>query len=40
MKNFISGNYVNQGYYKSFQPNLVNQAWQIDDMKIIDMLGV
>ena len=39
MKNFISGNYVNQGYYKSFQPNLVNQAWQINDMKIIDMLS-
>ncbi|MBE9466884.1 MAG: Fic family protein [Bacteroidetes bacterium] len=39
MKNYISGNYINQGSYKSFQPNLVNQAWQINDMKIIDMLS-
>ena len=28
MKNFVSGTYVNQGYYKSFQPNFINNANQ------------
>jgi Fic family protein len=39
MKKFKSGKYVNQGYYKSFQPEPINRLWQIDDMKIIDMLS-
>lgn len=39
MKNFISGNYVNQGYYKSFQPELINHHWIVDDMEILQLLS-
>lgn len=39
MKNFTSGTYINQGYYKSFQPNFINRKWQIDNMELIDLLG-
>lgn len=35
MKNFKSGTYINQGYYKSFQPNLINHPWVIENMEII-----
>jgi len=39
MKNFKPGLYINQGYYKSFQPNLINREWQLDDMEVINLLG-
>ncbi len=39
MKNFKSGSYINQGYYKSFQPNLINKQWKIDDMELIQLLS-
>jgi Fic family protein len=39
MKDFKSGTYINQGYYKSFQPNFINRKWQIDNMELIDLLG-
>ncbi len=39
MKSFRSGNYVNQGYYKSFQPNPINRNWQVDDMKLLQLLS-
>jgi len=39
MKNFKSGIYINQGYYKSFQPNIINRKWEIDNMEIIQLLG-
>ena len=32
MKNFKAGNHVNQGSYKSFQPDKINQEWNIDNM--------
>ncbi len=35
MKEFKSGLYINQGYYKSFQPNPINHSWVIDNMEII-----
>lgn len=38
MKNFKAGFYVNQGHYKSFQPNLINRQWQISDMETITLL--
>lgn len=39
MKDFKSGTYINQGYYKSFQPNPINKAWKLDDMKVITLLS-
>lgn len=39
MKNFNPGQYINQGYYKSFQPNFINRQIQIDDISIIGLLS-
>jgi Fic family protein len=39
MKDFKSGNYINQGYYKSFQPNLINKDWHIEDMQLLNLLS-
>ena len=39
MKTFKSGNRINQGTYKSFQPNKINQQWGIDDMEVLNLLS-
>lgn len=39
MKNFISGNFISQGYYKSFEPNQINKEWEIFDMHILTLLS-
>jgi len=39
MKNYKSGNYQNQGYYKSFQPEIINKLWLLDDMEIQQLLS-
>jgi Fic family protein len=39
MKNFKAGQYINQGYYKSFQPNFINKQIQVDDMEVIKLLS-
>jgi len=39
MKNYKSGNFQNQGYYKSFQPSLINKHWLLDDMEIQQLLS-
>jgi Fic family protein len=39
MRNFKSGRYVSQGGYKSFQPELLNRAWQVDSMPVIALLS-
>jgi len=39
MKTFEAGVYINQGYYKSFQPNLIDKEWKLDDMELISLLG-
>ena len=39
MKNFKSGIYISQGSYKSFQPELLNRSWQIDDMSVFALLS-
>lgn len=31
MKDFKAGTYINQGYYKSFQPTELNKPWLLDD---------
>lgn len=38
MKNFKAGHKINQGTYKSFQPELINREWQVDDMEIVSLL--
>ncbi|MBL7110513.1 MAG: Fic family protein [Bacteroidales bacterium] len=39
MKNFKSGQYISQGYYKSFQPEFINRQWYIESMEIIQLLS-
>jgi Fic family protein len=39
MKDFKSGNFINQGYYKSFEPNSINRKWQIFDMEVLTLLS-
>lgn len=39
MQNFKSGTYINQGYYRSFSPSLINRNWKIDDMEVITLLS-
>lgn len=39
MKNFKSGYYINQGYYKSFMPEYINRQWTLDDMELLELLS-
>lgn len=39
MKTFKAGNRINQGTYKSFQPNKINQEWRIEDMGVLNLLS-
>ncbi len=39
MKDFKAGTYVSQGYYKSFQPTLINRQWHLDNMEVIQLLS-
>jgi Fic family protein len=39
MKNYNAGSYINQGYYKSFQPSLINKQWMIDNMEVLQLLS-
>ncbi|MEX0810748.1 MAG: Fic family protein [Chitinophagales bacterium] len=39
MKNFISGTYINQGYYKAFIPEKINRKWELSDMEVIQLLS-
>jgi Fic family protein len=39
MKDFQSGNYINQGTYKSFQPTFINRKWELQNMDIIQLLS-
>jgi Fic family protein len=39
MKDFTAGTYVSQGYYKSFQPTLINSQWHLDNMEVIQLLS-
>lgn len=39
-KNFTSGHYINQGYYKAFIPNIINREWKIDDMQVLRLLSL
>lgn len=39
MKQFKSGQYISQGSYKSFQPNLINRQWTIESMEVLNLLS-
>ncbi len=39
MENFKSGIYINQGYYKSFQPSQINRSWGINNLDVISLLS-
>ncbi len=39
MKNFNAGTYINQGYYKSFQPATINRQWYLENMEVIQLLS-
>lgn len=39
MQNFKSGVYVNEGYYKSFHPNMINRRWNIENMSLLTLLS-
>ena len=39
MKQFKSGQYVNQGYYKSFQPTFINRQWKLESMEVLQLLS-
>lgn len=39
MKQFKSGKYISQGFYKSFQPEYINRQWQIESMEVMQLLS-
>lgn len=39
MKNFKAGTYINQGYYKSYQPELINKQLLINNMEVLQLLS-
>lgn len=39
MENFKSGIYIEQGYYRSFQPEHINREWKLQDMSLIQLLS-
>jgi Fic family protein len=39
MKDFKSGVYITQGYYKSFQPSIINRQWSMANMEVIQLLS-
>jgi len=39
MKDYNAGSYINQGYYKSFQPSLINKQWIIENMEVLQLLS-
>jgi len=39
VKSFRAGTYINQGYYKSFQPTEINRQWILNDIEIQQLLS-
>ena len=39
MKQFKSGQYISQGYYRSFQPTFINRQWNVDSMEVLKLLS-
>jgi len=36
---YLAGNYINQGTYKSFQPENINKQWNLDNMELVNLLS-
>lgn len=39
MQNFKAGKYINQGHYKSFQPNAINRQWSVNNVELLNLLS-
>lgn len=39
MESFNAGRLINQGTYRSFQPEFINKQWNIDDMELLSLLS-
>jgi Fic family protein len=39
MKKFFAGKYINQGTYKSFQPEKINREWYVENMELLNLLS-
>src|SRR5690554_2255165 len=39
MKQYKSGQYISQGYYKSFQLTFINQQVHVDNMEVLQLLS-
>jgi Fic family protein len=39
MKNFEAGKRINQGTYKSFQPEYINRKWTVENMELLSLLS-
>ncbi|MBX2842216.1 MAG: Fic family protein [Flammeovirgaceae bacterium] len=39
MQKFKAGKYINQGTYKSFQPEKINRQWKIENMELLNLLS-
>ena len=39
MKKFNAGKYISQGTYRSFQPEIINREWQVENMELLNLLS-
>ncbi|WP_075591170.1 Fic family protein [Labilibacter marinus] len=39
MRNFKAGYYINQGTFKSFQPERINKQWILENMELVNLLS-
>ena len=39
MEQYKSGQYISQGYYRSFQPTLINKQLHVDNMEVLQLLS-
>jgi len=35
----MAGKYIKQWHYESFESSLLHRAWQLDDLKVIELLS-
>lgn len=40
MENFKAGTIINQGLFKSFQPDFINRNWSLNNMEVISLLSM
>lgn len=39
MQKFLSGKYISQGTYKSFQPEKIHRQWKVENMELLNLLS-